>query len=251
MLNAEQQDSLLVALFATAELIGHQLSSPAAQMMVQDLIEYSEADVTAALQACRRELTGKLTLAAILQRIHADDGRPERDEAWAIALQAEDERETVVATGEIMAALQAAQPVLRQRDRVGARMAFLSAYDRLVAQARAEARPVEWSVSLGHDADLRAKAIEQARDLGRIPAQEAARMIEQHHIKAVSADGLAIAGLITGTVRTLPSSEQARARLAEIKRSIRRQAVPHKNLLTQEDFEEARRRALAVTGAKS
>ena len=198
MLNAEQQDNLLVALFATAELIGQELSAPAAQMMVQDLSDYSEDVVTRALQACRRELTGKLTLAAILQRVHVEDGRPGRDEAWAIALQAGDERDTVVMTSEIMAALQVARPILEARDKVGARMAFLNAYDRLTAQARQEAQPVKWEVSLGFDPDLRIRAIEQARNLGRLPAPEADRLLLQHAQEAPSPNGLAIAGLLTG-----------------------------------------------------
>lgn len=198
MLNAEQQDNLLVALFATAELIGQELSAPAAQMMVQDLSDYSEDVVTRALQACRRELTGKLTLAAILQRVHVEDGRPGRDEAWAIALQAGDERDTVVMTSEIMAALQVARPILEARDKVGARMAFLSAYDRLIDQARQEAQPVKWEVSLGFDPDLRIRAIEQARNLGRLPAAEASRLLLQYAQEAPSPNGLAIAGLLTG-----------------------------------------------------
>lgn len=198
MLNAMQQDNLLVALFATAELIGQELSAPAAQMMVQDLSYYSEDVVTRALQACRRELTGKLTLAAILQRVHVEDGRPGRDEAWAIALQAGDERDTVVLTSEIMAALQVARPILAARDKVGARMAFLNAYDRLTDQARQEAQPVKWELSLGFDPDLRVRAIEQARDLGRLPAPEADRLLLQHAQQAPSANGMAVAGLITG-----------------------------------------------------
>lgn len=216
MLNAEQEDRLLIALFATAELTGNELSSQAAQMMVQDLSEYSEDEVTRALQACRRELTGKLTLAAILQRIHADDGRPNRDEAWAIAMQAADERDTVLLTGEIMAAREVARPILEARDKVGARMAFLDAYDRLVAKARRQSQPVKWVVSLGFDPDLRSRAIEQARDLGRLPAPEAERLLLQYQQSAPTANGSAIAGLLTGN-SAQPSDEVTRRRLRAIR----------------------------------
>lgn len=227
MLNAMQQDNLLVALFATAELIGQELSAPAAQMMVQDLSYYSEDVVTRALQACRRELTGKLTLAAILQRVHVEDGRPGRDEAWAIALQAGDERDTVVLTSEIMAALQVARPILEARDKIGARMAFLGAYDRLIAQARQDAQPVKWEVSLGFDPELRARAIKQARDMGRLPAPEADRLLLQHAQQAPSANGMAIAGLITGTVsRPDPQTrEKLRAIRDELKGRRRRKDI--------------------------
>lgn len=198
MLSCDQQAELAAALCATAETLGHALSASAAELMAEDLAEYGMEHIAAALRACRRELTSKLTLAAILQRIQAADGRLGRDEAWAIALQAGDERDTVLLTGEILAALQVARPILEARDKVGARMAFLSAYDRLTAQARQEAQPVKWGLSLGFDPDLRVRAIEQARDLGRLPAPEADRLLLQHAQEAPSPNGLAIAGLLTG-----------------------------------------------------
>lgn len=198
MLSCEQQAELAAALCATAETLGHALSASAAELMAEDLAEYGMEHIAAALRACRKELTGKLTLAAILQRIHAEDGRPGRDEAWAIALQAGDECDTVVLTSEIMAALQVARPILEARDKVGARMAFLNAYDRLTAQARQEAQPVKWEVSLGFDPDLHIRAIEQARNLGRLPAAEASRLLLQYAQEAPSPNGLAIAGLLTG-----------------------------------------------------
>lgn len=198
MLSCEQQAELAAALCATAETLGHALSASAAELMAEDLAEYGMEHIAAALRACRKELTGKLTLAAILQRIHAEDGRPGRDEAWAIALQAGDECDTVVLTSEIMAALQVARTILEARDKVGARIAFLSAYDRLIDQARQEAQPVKWEVSLGFDPDLRIRAIEQARNLGRLPAAEASRLLLQYAQEAPSPNGLAIAGLLTG-----------------------------------------------------
>lgn len=198
MLSCDQQAELAAALCATAETLGHALSASAAELMAEDLAEYGMEHIAAALRACRRELTSKLTLGAIMQRIQAADGRPGRDEAWAIALQAGDERDTVLLTGEILAALQVARPILEARDKVGARMAFLSAYDRLIAQARQEAQPVKWELSLGFDPDLRVRAIEQARDLGRLPAPEADRLLLQHAQEAPSPNGLAIAGLLTG-----------------------------------------------------
>ncbi|MDT4841920.1 hypothetical protein FQZ97_757980 [compost metagenome] len=200
MLTPDQEDSLLISLFATAETMGQELTEAAGLMMVQDLKGYEEPAIAAALQACRRELTGKLTIAAILQRVQEVDGRPGRDEAWSIALQAGDESDTVVLTGEILAALQVARPLLAARDKVGARMAFISAYDRLVADARRESKPAKWEVSIGFDPQLRARAIEQARDLKRLPAPEADRLLLQYTQEIPTGNGQAIAGLLTGAV---------------------------------------------------
>ncbi|HFT8649464.1 TPA: hypothetical protein ACGSS8_001120 [Pseudomonas aeruginosa] len=151
MLSCDEQADLAAALVATAETLGQEMSANAAKLMAKDLAEYPGEAIRSALQACRRELTGKLTLAAILQRVQAVDGRPEPNEAWALALEASDERATVVLTPEIQEALTIAAPILEARDKVGARMAFISAYERAVSRSRREALPVEWRVSLGHD----------------------------------------------------------------------------------------------------
>lgn len=218
MLSCEAVAQLAVAIVATAETLGQTISASAAELMADDLAEYPVEAIKAALRACRRELTGRLTLAAILQRIHAEDGRPSRDEAWAIALQAEDERDTVVLTEEIMAAMLIARPVLATRDKVGARMTFLAAYDRLLLEARSAARPVEWRLSLGFDPELRKRAIEQARDLGRLPAPEAERMMLRISRDAPTPNGIAIAGLITGSVAA--PDPQTRERLQAIRADL-------------------------------
>lgn len=229
MLSSDQQAELAMAICATAETLGQTLSAAAAELMAKDLAEYTVEVIAAALQGCRRELAGKLTLAAVLQRIHAEDGRPGRDEAWSIALQAGDERDTVVLTGEILAALQVARPLLDARDKVGARMAFLNAYDRLVAEARRDAKPAKWEVSIGFDPQLRARAIEQARDMKRLPAPEADRLLLQHTQESPTGNGQAIAGLLTGSVgapdpevrqklRAIKDELQERRRRKEIQR---------------------------------
>lgn len=219
MLTYEQAAELAGALCATAETLGQSLSASAAELMAQDLAEYSEDQIAGALQACRRELTGKLTLAAILQRINAADGRPGRDEAWAIALQGSDERETVVMTAEIQKALIAATPILRLGDKVGARMAFLSAYDRYCAEARNQGAPVKWEVSLGFDSDRRRTAIEDAQRQGLLPPADAARELARlEYTLPPSEAGAAIAGLITG--RAFAPPPESRERIAQLKADL-------------------------------
>ncbi|MFO6263193.1 hypothetical protein ACLBVP_33780, partial [Pseudomonas aeruginosa] len=127
MLTPDQQDALLLSLFGTAEAMGQQLTPAAAQLMVQDLAAYEEPVLTAALQAVRRE-GGRFTVAAVLRHVESADGRPEPNEAWAIALQSFDEAETVLMTPEIQQAAVVAAPLMKGRgDRVGARMAFIAA----------------------------------------------------------------------------------------------------------------------------
>ncbi|MBD9671597.1 hypothetical protein IB275_13525 [Pseudomonas sp. PDM21] len=198
MLSSADRAQLAAAIVATAETLGQTISSSAAEMMAHDLAEFPAEGIANALRACRRELTGKLTLASILQRIHAADGRPEPNEAWAIALESFDEASTVLMTPEIQQAAAAALPIFQAKDKVGARMAFIEAYAKLTTAARQLSQPAKWVISLGHDQQCRVTAIRDAERLGRLPAPEAALLLSQHTQEPISGDGQAIAGLITG-----------------------------------------------------
>ena len=95
-------------------------------------------------------------------------GHVTSDEAWAIALESYDESATVCVTPEILQARSAAQPIMDEGDKIGARMAFRSAYERIMANpAVAHSRP-QWNLSLGWDEAGRAPALERAKQLGRL-----------------------------------------------------------------------------------
>jgi len=199
MLNDAQQERLLLSLFATAEVMGQQLTQAAALLMVEDLRGYTEPVLTAALRSCRIE-GGRLTVASIMKHAQSADGRPGKDEAWAIAMTTNDEFETVVLTDEIQLALAAAKPVLDGGDKIGARMAFIDAYQRFVSQAREDAKPVNWHVSVGFDANRRIQAVTKAMELKRIPCEHAQKYLADLSVEPITEDGRAIAGLLTGTV---------------------------------------------------
>lgn len=220
MLTPDQQDELLLSLFATAETMQQQLTPAAAQLMVQDLKAYDEPVLTAALQAVRRE-GARLTVATVLKHAEAADGRPAANEAWALALQGFDEAETVLTTPEIQQAATAASAIFAAGDKIGARMAFIAAYERLVATARQLAQPVAWTLSLGYDASRRVLAIEEAQRLGRLPAPVAQQLLEHHGLEPTTNDGRAIAGLLTGDV--VEASPDVREKLDEIRRGLQEQ----------------------------
>jgi|GEM_PF-349308 len=162
---------ILAALSATAECVGYPLSQAACQAMLSELIAYPPEHVLHALRDCMRTLQSRLTLAAILQRIQAQDGHPSANEAWAIALEATDEYKSVSLTPQIQQALATAQPVLAAGDKIGARMAFLAAYERLLTQAREQKQPATWTLSIGFDVDNRRAALEAAKTAGRLTYQ--------------------------------------------------------------------------------
>ena len=198
-MNDQQVAGLAAAICATAEAMGQEMNPGTAAMMAEDLCAYPVPVVKAALKACRFEVKGKLAMADILQRVQTSDGRPGKDEAWAIAMTTNDEFETVVLTDEIQLALAAAKPVLDAGDKVGARMAFISAYERFVRQAREDMKPVNWHVSVGFDADRRIQAVTRAVQMQRIPQERGQLYLADLTHQPVSEDGRAIAGLLTGS----------------------------------------------------
>jgi len=153
----------------------------------------------------------------------AEDHRPGKDQAWSIALTSLDESETVLTTPEILAALDAARPLLGIRDKVAARLAFVEVYERQVANARREGRPVEVVVSLGSDKDRRHIAIEQGLRTGMLTQAQAEPHLIRigHETQPVTVEGSAIAGLLAAPqgVTTMATEERQR-RLAEVRAQI-------------------------------
>ncbi|WP_426201062.1 hypothetical protein [Pseudomonas sp. TWP3-1] len=250
-MNDAQVAGLAAAICATGEAMGQEMNPGTAAMMAEDLCCYSVPAVKSALKACRFEVKGKLAMADILQRVQASDGRPGKDEAWAIAMTANDEFETVVLTNEIQLALAAAKPILDAGDKVGARMAFISAYERLVGQAREDTKQVNWHVSVGFDANRRTQAITKAVQMQRIPQESAQQYLADLSVSPVTEDGRAVVALLTGEVAR--PSPKLRAKLEAVKVSMlamrRASAEEKKELRIQAANELADRRALLIQQA--
>ena len=251
-MNDQQVAGLAAAICATAEAMGQEMNPGTAAMMAEDLCVYSVPVVKAALKACRFEVRGRLAMADILQRVQTSDGRPGKDEAWAIAMTTNDEFETVVLTDEIQLALAAAKPVLDAGDKIGARMAFIGAYERFVVQAREDARPVNWHVSVGFDAGRRIQAVTKAMELKRIPREHAQKYLADLSVGPVTEDGRAIAGLLTGAA-TQPAPA-LRQKLELVKSSMlemRKASAERKIEMRIEAANElANRRALLIRQAQ-
>jgi hypothetical protein len=105
---------------------------------------------------------------SIAARCRLLDGRPDENEAWAIALSSRDERDSVMWTGEIQEAFNLCRPVFDSGDEIGARMAFKDAYARLVQAARINNRPAAWSISEGWDVERRQLVVARAVHAGLI-----------------------------------------------------------------------------------
>lgn len=189
--------AVLEALAVTAELTGTQLSEAAAKVFAQDLVPYPEQQVLGALLRCRREVKGRLVPADVIGRL--DDGRPTPDEAWAMIPR--DEAATVVWTDEMAHAWGIAS---QSEDRQASRLAFLSAYRRLVQAARDVGAPPKWTPSLGHDPRGRAQALEDAVRLGRIGEDQADALLSHQPLAK------AILQAAAGTLARLSSHAESK-----------------------------------------
>ncbi|WP_237673802.1 hypothetical protein [Vreelandella profundi] len=176
-LSTQQLDQVVDLVYATAEVLGQEIRPAAAGLIAEDLSAYPFAEIGRALARCRAELHGKLTLAAIIERLPSANAHLSGNEAWALALNSTDEQETVIWTPEIARAFAAAKPVLNGGDKIGARMSFLAAYERELATAKAEARQPEWVVSLGHDPQRREIVLNDAVSAGKLPAPKVAHLL--------------------------------------------------------------------------
>ncbi len=210
-LNDDDTVWLVRQLVATAELLGHEMKPNAAALLADDLAVFDRATLAAALQRVRSEHTGRLTPKAILDRIDEALGRPAANEAWALASQALDERATVVWTSEMSDAWLIARPIAAAGDMVGARMAFIAAYERLVRAARDERRPPEITVSVGWDCEARDAAIDKAIQVGLLSAESATH----YRRPALTAPVFSPKALLTGRVETTKEAHQADATVRE------------------------------------
>lgn len=117
------------------------------------------------------------TPAHIIAKIPSDATRPSADEAWAVALESFDERVSMLLNDEIMLARGRALTIYNAGDKIGARLAFRKAYERITtAKAAAKVQP-RWFPSLGHDAAGREPIITAARSAGLISHNQAQALL--------------------------------------------------------------------------
>lgn len=167
---------------ATAEALGQTISDNTAALMAADLSTFPQHQLRAALSRTRMECVGKLTLKFILDQLDALQGRLASNEAWALALRAREERDTVVWTDEIAQAWAVAAPMAAGRDLVGARMAFKDAYDRITQHARDTLKRPEPRIAVGWDNAQRVAVVTAAYNEGRIPLALAMNVVHENEV---------------------------------------------------------------------
>ncbi len=233
----------------TAELYEVTMTPAKLRAYWEDLQGLPEDALRACIRAHRRDPDrGRWfpLIADILARADslAVGGWPGPEEAWGIAVRASDESETVVWTQEIAEAWGVAREIFAAGDRIGARMAFREAYQRLVERARMSGAQPEWTVSLGDDKARQADAIRDAAAAGLISHDRAQRLLPTQE---PTASGMAIAGLLTGAAVDQDHEEVKRIsrNLSQIRELLRSTDGAADRLRKRREAELERR---AVTG---
>lgn len=181
---------------AAYSMFGKTPQNTVLKIWFNSLQSYELEEVACALQHVLENSRFLPTLADVRDALTTTDGRKSADEAWAIALQADDETVTVVWTAEIAEAWGIAAPILDEGDKVAARMAFKSAYERIVGDARERGIPVAWQPSLGSDPEGRKVALESAEQRGQLSHDRVDGLLP-HREPAVES----VSGLIEGAVK--------------------------------------------------
>lgn len=170
---------------------GKTLSIGAMQLVIDALKEYPLTHLLGAIKKHLKSARFAPVPADIIEIIATHTGAKHigAEEAWGLALESFDEFSTVVWTPEIAEARGIAADIYHSGDKIGARMAFKEAYNRIIATT--SKRP-KWLINAGFDPEHRAVAIQQAIAVGRLPNGSGSE-----YLLGVDAPTATVAGLIS------------------------------------------------------
>jgi hypothetical protein len=159
---AKITDDFLAVIGGLLELYGQQASTTKVNIYWSTLGQYPINSLKAAANAWVRKSQFMPKPADLIKLMGGASNHLSPDEAWAIAILASDETNTVVWTGEIAKAWAQAKIVYQNGDKIGARRTFIDTYERLVDKSMMHGRTAEVFVSLGSDKEKRVDAINHA-----------------------------------------------------------------------------------------
>jgi hypothetical protein len=195
-----------------AEAFGENLTEQRQEIYCHSLADIAQDRLRAAFRRARYELKWFPKLAEIRELAGVlaggpNDGRPGPEEAWARMPKGERmEDDSVVWSEEERAAYAACRRLLLEGDLIGARMAFKERYEKEIAKARADARPVCWSLTAGYDVEHRLTTLATAIEENRLSLEDALEYVpgERRDDFLARLPAAQARGLLTGQVNKLP-----------------------------------------------
>lgn len=153
-----------------------------------------------------------------IERRNPGNDRPGADEAW---LKTPPEEQSYWATEEMLGAWAVVAEEMHsdRPDKVAARMAFKSAYERLVNDAKARGRPVRWQLIRGTRNDNLEDTVREGVRLGYMPREDADDLLRLECQKNAG-----LLPLLEGAVAS--HSDTAKEAVAALKRMLNPQQDP-------------------------
>jgi len=179
------------------EAFGEKWTEERQEIYCAGLADIGQGRLAVAFRRARYELKWFPKLAELRELAGAlsggpRDDRPGPEEAWArMPKGGRMEEDSVVWCDEERAAYGACRSLLMDGDQIGARMAFKERYERELADARSQERPVRWTVSAGYDIEHRLSTLAAAIEGNRISLSSALNFVPEER-----RDGFA--GLLPG-----------------------------------------------------
>lgn len=195
-----------------AEAFGETLTEQRQEIYCGGLVDIRQNQLQTAFRRARYELKWFPKLAELRTLSGAlsdapNDGRPGPEEAWARMPKGEHmEDDSVVWCEEERAAYSACRSLLLDGDQIGARMAFKERYERELAEARSQERPVRWTMSAGYDTGHRLNTLASAVQENRLSLASALNFVPGDRLNdfAMMLPPAEAKGLLTGKVDKLP-----------------------------------------------
>lgn len=172
---------------ATMNLYNREVTNEVLYLWWAALEHLQMVDVRSAIQAHIQGDGGHFPPlpADVIKACRNGSGHIPPDEAWSLALTSMQEEDSIIWTTQVSEAWGAAWPCMENGDKYGARLAFMSAYDRLIKQG-----PPVWRVSLGYSHAGRERAVDEALKRGLIAPDKAKELLPYDSAMVPSVSGL-------------------------------------------------------------
>lgn len=207
----ELLDWIIDELTVLAEAFGETVTEQRQEIYCGGLVDIPQDQLQVAFRRARYELKWFPKLAELRElagalRSGGTDGRPGPEEAWARMPKGERmEEDSVVWCEEERAAYAACRSLLVDGDLIGARMAFKERYEKELAEARSQRRPVQWIMSVGYDVEHRLTTLATAVQEKRMSLESALNFVpgERQNDFAQMLPSAEAKGLLMGKVEKL------------------------------------------------
>jgi hypothetical protein len=201
-MNEQKIEQFFELLDAVSEQCGKPKKSMAAKALMLELLsEHGFENIKGAIHAHLRDPDCGMfdvTTAHIqsqIKKAQEQDGRPCADEAWAIAIQLDDEQITVITNNEINKSWGFVCELMP--DQTAARMAFRKNYNRVCDDARTRSETPNWFPSLGLDSYSRDHVLKEGIKRGLLSQNQVKHLL----IDAEDSRGEAIDWIFDGAIQ--------------------------------------------------